>query len=200
MKNFVNKIVTLDNIRQWEERDSVIKETVSQHSFKVSAICVYLLERIGKAKTLNDNWRWSVFCFECTKYAILHDFDESVLGRDISHVVKYNALNGVKIREVLSTFVEHELDRLNLQFIYKDIEPDVKAFVKLCDWLAMLTFICRNKRMGVIDFCKEEYYCREKGEESLANVKSILLNKFEEIEKKDLEFFDNLINEVYGEG
>ena len=42
MKEFVNRIVTLDNIKQWEERDSVIKETVSQHSFKVSAICIYI--------------------------------------------------------------------------------------------------------------------------------------------------------------
>ena len=49
MKQFVNKIVTLDNIKQWAERDSVIKETVSQHSFKVSAICIYLIEQINNS-------------------------------------------------------------------------------------------------------------------------------------------------------
>ena len=46
MKEFLSKIETLDNIRQWEERDSIIKESVSQHSFKVSAVAVYLLKRL----------------------------------------------------------------------------------------------------------------------------------------------------------
>lgn len=39
IQEFVKKIVSLDNVHQWAERDSVIKETVSQHSFKVASFC-----------------------------------------------------------------------------------------------------------------------------------------------------------------
>lgn len=198
MKEYVNKIVTLDNIKQWEERDSVVKETVSQHSFKVSAICVYLLEKIKEGSLVDESWCWNIFAFNSVKYAILHDFDESVLGRDISHVVKYNVCNGEKIREVLHDFVDYEIERMDLQFINDGVNSDVKTFVKLCDWLAMMTFIVRNKRMGVLDFQKEKFYCLEKINESIENVKRIFEHNFGEYEL-NLEFLDNIIKDVYGE-
>lgn len=197
MKEFVNKIVTLDNIKQWAERDSVIKETVSQHSFKVSSICIYLLEKVGK-DSLKEDWRWYVFAYKTVKYATLHDFDESVLGRDISHVVKYNSHNGEEIRKVLNDFVQHELREMNLEFINDDIEPEIKTFVKLCDWLAMLTFIVRNKKMGVTDFNKEEHYCLDKTAEIINVVKFMLEEKFSKYDI-DLKFFNNLITDIYGE-
>lgn len=196
MKQFVNKIVTLDNIKQWAERDSVIKETVSQHSFKVSAICIYLIEQINNSG-LKENMKWNLFALKAIKYAVLHDFDESVLGRDISHVVKYNSHNGEEIRKVLDDFVQHEIREMNLEFINNDIEPDIKTFVKLCDWLAMLTFIVRNKRMGVTDFNKEEHYCLDKTSESINVVKFMLEEKFIQYDI-DLNFFNNLIIDIYG--
>lgn len=198
MKEFINKIVTLDNIKQWEERDSVIKETVSQHSFKVSAICIYLLNKVNRDEILSENWRWNVFALNCVKHAVLHDFDESVLGRDISHVVKYNVRNGEKIRNVLNDFVDYELKRMDLQFINNGVNPDVKTFVKLCDWLSMMTFIVRNKKMGVLDFQKEESYCLDKIGESINVVKFMLEHKFGEYEL-NLDFFNNLIEDIYGD-
>lgn len=191
MKEFVNKIVTLDNIKQWEERDSVIKETVSQHSFKVSAICVYILEDIARKSGLKGDCDWNEFCLKCVEYSILHDFDEAILGRDISHVVKYNRHNGEKIREQLDDFVEYQTKELGLEFLNTSVDSDIKLFVKMCDWFAMLTFIARNEKMGVSSFNNEREYCMDKASESVEVVKFMLDNKFRE-HKLDLSIFNNL--------
>lgn len=196
MENFISKIVSLDNIRQWEERDSVIKESVSQHSFKVSAICVYLLEKINEENLLSENWRWNVFYSKTIKYAILHDFDESVLGRDISHVVKYNSHNGEKIRKVLNDFVNYELSNVNLKFVQEN-DLEVKMFVKLCDWLALLTFIIRNKQMGCLNFLEEEKYCVDNVKENVQLVRNMIEKKFSNY-LLNLDFLNNLISDIYG--
>jgi 5'-deoxynucleotidase YfbR-like HD superfamily hydrolase len=174
MKEFVNKIVSLDNIRQWEERDSVIKESVSQHSFKVSAICVFLLEKIYDFPI-----EFYKFKLECVEYSILHDFDESILGRDISHVVKYNEFNGSDIRETLDEFVEHSLQKLGLDYLFNSFEDrDVKTFCKLCDWIGLYTFISRNEAMGVKTFETEREYCWQNIEIKRIESEKILVNRF----------------------
>lgn len=195
MKEFVNRIVTLDNIRQWEERDSVIKETVSQHSFKVSAICVYVLKNMEKKNDLASDYRWIDFSLKCVEYSVLHDFDEAILGRDISHVIKYNRHNGGKIRRQLNDFVKYQTKELGLEFIDENIDSDVKSFVKMCDWFAMLTFIARNEKMGVSSFQNERSYCMEKASESMEVVKFMLNHKFSDYQL-DLTIFNNLI--IYG--
>lgn len=191
MKEFVNKIVTLDNIKQWEERDSVIKESVSQHSFKVSAMCIYLLEKIADENGLKDNWVWNSFALKCVEYSVLHDFDEAILGRDISHEVKYNRYNGEKIREQINCFVEHKIKELGLEFVNENVDSDVKSFVKMCDWFALLTFIGRNEKMGVFSFQREKDYCLQKAEESIEVVKFMLNRKFNDYQL-NLTFFNNL--------
>lgn len=174
MKEFVNKIVTLDNIKQWEERDSVIKESVSQHSFKVSAICVFLLESVTSTDYYQDK-RYSEFKLKSLEYAILHDFDESVLSRDISHVVKYNNYNGDKVREVLDDYVNHSLKSMGLDKLFNRFKDEkVKLFIKLCDWIALYTFIIRNKDMGVNTFEKEMEYCLANIEEKITQVREML--------------------------
>lgn len=97
LSNFLEHLSKLDNIHQWEERDSIIKESVSQHSFKVGAIAHYLLTAIEKNLLSDDSTAYIKFVefkASCLSYAILHDFDEAIIGRDISHVVKYNSYNG----------------------------------------------------------------------------------------------------------
>lgn len=196
MENFISKIVSLDNIKQWEERDSVIKESVSQHSFKVSAICVYLLEKIASINKMkaDSSYQWLVFANKCMKYAILHDFDESILGRDISHVVKYNSYNGEQIRGILNDFVDNKLKELDLTFVRED-DVDVKVFVKLCDWISMLTFIMRNKNAGSTSFERERAYCQESISKSIETVITMLQNKNYKVER---EIFSNLIESIYG--
>lgn len=163
MKDFLSKIETLDNIRQWEERDSIIKESVSQHSFKVSAVAVYLLKKLEDcAKDSNeiadfyDNYDF--FSSRVLSYAIMHDFDEAILGRDISHKVKYNDYNGDEIRECIDDFVANKSGKFKC-FVEKPSE-EVKLFVKLCDWIALLTFITRNENMGCKTFANEKEYCK----------------------------------------
>lgn len=181
MKQFLLKINSLDRIHQWEERDSVIMESVSQHSFKVSAIAVYLLNEITSSVAFkvqcNDRCRFSDFKYRCLSYAVLHDFDEAIIGRDISHVVKYNSFNGDEIRHALDKFVEHNLTE-KFGFVSEQPDKSVKCFVKLCDWIALLTFIQRNKDMGVKTFDSEQVYCYDNIEKKREEVIKMLKEEF----------------------
>lgn len=199
IKEFVKKIVSLDNVHQWAERDSVVKESVSQHSFKVAAFAIYVFARIeaeNKYVRLNDVY--ILFRSVSVNYAVLHDFDEAILGRDISHVVKYNRHNGDNIRKELDDYVDYEIRRIGLQFINDDISTYVKSFVKMCDWLAMLTFIYRNKAMGVTTFESELEYCRNKVAISVEVVKSFLSKSFEVL---NFDFIEELKQDyIYEQG
>ena len=180
IKEFVKKIVSLDNVHQWAERDSVIKESVSQHSFKVATFAIYVFERIeAENEQLKKSMRYILFRSMVVNYAVLHDFDEAILGRDISHVVKYNRHNGENIRKELDDYVDYEIRHLGLQFINDDITPEVKSFVKMCDWFAMLSFIYRNKAMGVTTFENELLYCRNKVDIAINVVQGFLSKEFE---------------------
>lgn len=196
INEFVKKIVSLDNVHQWAERDSVIKESVSQHSFKVAAFAIYVFERIeAENEQLKKSMKYILFRSMVVNYAVLHDFDEAILGRDISHVVKYNRHNGENIRRELDDYVDFEIRQLGLQFINDDITPEVKSFVKMCDWFAMLSFIHRNKAMGVTTFSSEADYCRNKAAIAMDVVQGFLKKEFE-IEAFKL-FNDIQINYVY---
>lgn len=187
MNHFIEKVESLDNIRQWEERDSVVKESVSQHSFKVASIAYYILNKINNdMKNVSLKANFLAFKFDVLSYAIMHDFDEAILGRDISHTVKYNTHNGSVIRDALNDFVEHEM---NVQFeqVMPDVTDGVKMFVKLCDWIALLTFINRNKKMGCVTFAHEEIYCLESMHKKLQEVNDWLKNEF------GIEKIDNIV-------
>jgi 5'-deoxynucleotidase YfbR-like HD superfamily hydrolase len=160
MKKFIEKIEALDNITQWSERDSIIKETVSQHSFKVAAIANYLLQKIELEIKINDNVKFARFKYNVLAYAIMHDFDEAIFGRDVSHIVKYNKFNGDEVRKAIDDYVEHILET---EFDGLVTQPTmiVKKFVKVCDWIALLTFVQRNQNMGAKTFDNEERYCVE---------------------------------------
>lgn len=178
---FLKKICALDNICQWAERDSAIRESVSQHSFKVSALAVYLLTELeweNSVLALGDGQGWIRFRKDCVEYAVLHDFDEAILGRDISHTVKYNKHNGEEIRQNISNFVAYEMRRLGLTPARLTPAPNVKTFVKTCDWLALLSFIRRNEALGCLSFCEEKKYCQDKIAESFAAVQFILNDTF----------------------
>ena len=183
LSNFLEHLSRLDNIHQWEERDSIIKESVSQHSFKVSAIAHYLLRIIEKEmkellnNDLTAHLKFVEFKANCLSYAILHDFDEAIIGRDISHVVKYNSYNGEKIREAINDFVNHQ-ETLDFQGLISKPTEAVKKFVKVCDWIALNTFCKRNIRMGCISFASEEHYCDEKLREAISSFVKIFSIEF----------------------
>lgn len=183
MKEFLGKIETLDNIRQWEERDSIIKESVSQHSFKVSAVAVYLLKKLYDFVSdcdydiptdFGDNYDF--FSSRVLSYAIMHDFDEAILGRDISHKVKYNDYNGDEIRECIDNFVANKSGKFKC-FVEKPSE-EVKLFVKLCDWIALYAFIVRNENMGCKTFVGEKEYCKTNIEKKHSETVRMLMTYF----------------------
>lgn len=179
MKKFVEKIELLDNVHQWAERDSIIKESVSQHSFKVATIALFILQRIEiNQNSLKTDLKFLKFKTDVLSYAIMHDFDEAIFGRDISHVVKYNSYNGEHIRKAIDEYVEHILET---EFSGLLVKPtyNVKRFVKLCDWLALLTFVTRNQNMGSKTFDSEDIYCREKIVETMNEVEEILSSEFQ---------------------
>ena len=54
----------------------------------------------------------------------------------------------------------------------------VKRFVKLCDWIALLTFCKRNKNMGAKSYDEEEIYCIHKIKEVMNEVQYLFNLEF----------------------
>lgn len=179
VREFMKRIESLDNIRQWEERDSAVHESVSQHSFKVSSLAIFMLRTLEAEAGVELGTDWTEFKYRCIEYATLHDFDEAILTRDISHVVKYNTHNGEAIRNALTEYVEWATEKLGFSFLkLSDVPEEVRVFVKMCDWLALLSFIFRNEQIGDRTMSAEKTYCRNKATLSLEKVRTALETKF----------------------
>ena len=150
-------LARLDNIKQWLEYDRHQQESVSQHSFKVSVFTMSLLDYIWP--TVDDGRHTLAIKYRALKMALLHDFDEAILRRDITHEVKYNDFNGDDIRRVLNKYVDHQmrveldptgegsdiLDTLNENDPYYELCHGV---VKVADWMALLYFLNREIALG----------------------------------------------------
>lgn len=212
----IDKIVTrsylkrLDNIIQWLERDVFNKESVSQHSFKVSVFTRVLLDDV-----FGDSHDFQVerFKLDCVTHAIFHDWDEAIFLRDVSHSIKYNEFNGQDVRNAIDEYVNHEFskefenldeqDRVAYETLRKsivDVDPQVKIVVKVADWLALLFFCRRELALGNKNFEATYKYCKQglfKAANNLANMAFVYYN----INARD---FLNSINKliesnVYGE-
>lgn len=212
----IDKIVTrsylkrLDNIIQWQERDVFNKESVSQHSFKVSVFTRVLLDDVfGDSHDLQIER----FKLDCVTHAIFHDWDEAIFLRDVSHSIKYNEFNGQDVRNAIDEYVNHEFskefenldeqDRVAYETLRKsivDVDPQVKIVVKVADWLALLFFCRRELALGNKNFEATYKYCKQglfKAANNLANMAFVYYN----INARD---FLNSINKliesnVYGE-
>lgn len=163
-------LARLDNIKQWLEYDRHQQESVSQHSFKVSVFTMSLLEYLWPSDTQHaEVW---LFKYQTLKLALMHDFDEAILRRDITHELKYNKYNGGEIRNVLDRFVDRQLteefgDESDVvkMFSKKDKFYDVMhAIVKVADWMALLYFLNRELAIGnrswplnLLPYCKNNY-------------------------------------------
>lgn len=212
----IEKIVTrsylkrLDNIIQWQERDVFNKESVSQHSFKVSVFTRVLLDDVfGDSHDLQVER----FKLDCVTHAILHDWDEAIFLRDVSHSIKYNEFNGQDVRNAIDEYVNYEFskefenldeqDRVAYETLRKsivDVDPKVKIVVKVADWLALLFFCRRELALGNENFTATYKYCRQGLFKAAAN----LANMVAEYYNIDSENFLNSINKliesnVYGE-
>lgn len=218
----LNKIVKgchlkrLDNIIQWQEKDVFKKESVSQHSYKVTIFCRTLLEDIfGSSKNLGKTVL--LFKIDCVDKAMFHDWDESLIRRDISHETKYNNYNGEKIRSLLDDltnklaiedFVEFEEGCDNLTdwkpasiLFYENIVKNsenvlVSRFVKLCDWLALSFYIEREISLGNNGLYEQKKLCGK----NICKTTIILKKELEEqFQASELNFYElNKLIEDYG--
>ena len=151
----------LDNIIQWSEKDVFNKESVSQHSYKVTIFCRVLLEEVfGKNKTRKQR----EFIMSCVDHAMFHDWDEALLLRDISHETKYNPYNGEEIRNSLNNLSKYLGERELTDetpcgsFIFdslNEVDEDVLTLCKFCDWLALAFFIQRELLVGNQNLSKQ---------------------------------------------
>lgn len=162
----------LDNIAQWLERDVFNKESVAQHSFKVAVFTRAILEDIfGHSGHVRNDVKILTFKLECVTHALHHDFDEAIFLRDVSHSVKYNKFNGNEVRQAINHFVEHQFveefksDEIPDSYqMFEDsivnVNQDVKAVVKVADWLALLYYCRRELALGNHNFEETYEYCK----------------------------------------
>ena len=193
----------LDNIIQWSEMDVITRESVSQHSYKVTIFCRVLLEEIFGHKfspVVAD------YVISCVDHAMFHDWYEALLLRDISHETKYNKFNGDKIRaelDALSKFLskkEFETDTLGGQFVYEALnttDSKVLLFCKVCDWMALAFFIKREQSRGNTNLSAQYATVRNGLTKSIDNCKAMLLIEFSNY-KPNVSVFDEVIDSIYG--
>lgn len=146
----------LDNIVQWSEKDVFTRETVSQHSYKVTVFCRVLLQEIfGNLSNYNDEVQ--EFASAAIDHALFHDWDEALLLRDISHETKYNSYNGAEIRQALDNLsgylsvrelTDHTLCGAFIHGALNEQDTDVLLFCKFCDWMALGFFLRRELSLG----------------------------------------------------
>lgn len=193
----------LDNIIQWSEMDVITRESVSQHSYKVTIFCRVLLEEIfgHKFSPVVAN-----YVIGCVDHAMFHDWDEALLLRDISHETKYNEFNGDKIRaelDALSKFLskkEFETDTVGGQFVYDALnttDSKVLLFCKVCDWMALAFFIKREQSRGNTNLSAQYATVRNGLTKSINNCKVMLLIEFSKY-KPNVSVFDEVIESIYG--
>ncbi len=146
----------LDNIIQWSEKDVFTRESVSQHSYKVTIFCRVMLQEIfGDLSECTD--KIQTFAMRCVDHAMFHDWDEALLLRDISHETKYNPYNGEEIRRVLDNLsqylsvrelTDHTFCGSFVHGALNEQDRDVLLFCKFCDWMALAFFIRREMSLG----------------------------------------------------
>lgn len=199
----------LDNIHQWQDRFTFQKESVAQHSYKVSVFAQLLLYYLFEDSNAND-YEALRFRLDCIETALLHDFDEAILLRDLSHETKYNSFNGVKLRDVVNSYVDHQLQEEITGYHVKDsqkeyrffacvtgsMDEEVCKFVKVCDWFALLFFIKEEVRLGNHAFQEREKYCTEKLIDSICFLKQDLQQSATLSNLVNYSFLDELIGFV----
>lgn len=183
----------LDNIKQWSEKDVFKQESVSQHSFKVTVFCRILLEEIFEREIGEAVVK---FKLDCVTLAMLHDMDEALIRRDLSHDTKYNKFNGEDIRASLDSLSHHIAKEEFSEFCAPEaltatstmlldniinVDQDVKIFVKFCDWLAIKFYIERELSLGNKQFESTLEYCKKSMSEVAPKVEEMLKRKFNNI-------------------
>jgi 5'-deoxynucleotidase YfbR-like HD superfamily hydrolase len=199
----------LDNIKQWQDMDVFKEESVSQHSYKVSIFGRVLLEDIFG---YNNDQKVLEFKLACLSAFLFHDWDEALLLRDMSHEVKYNTYNGTQIRKALDDFSHHmavtEFTENNEDGLFSSAcamvidnithqDVVVKKFCKLCDWLALIFYMKRERELGNKSMDDRWTYCKDKFINTADDLESVLGFEFPSV-KLNFSELNNLIESLYG--
>lgn len=196
----------LDNIKQWQEMDVFKEESVSQHSYKVAIFGSILLEDIFG---YNGSYEPKILDFKlsCMNAFLFHDWDEALLLRDMSHEVKYNSFNGSQIRKALDDYSHHmadtefsEIFSPASEMLIKSITNQdvvVKKFCKLCDWLALIFYMKRERELGNKSLDDRWTYCKDNFITTVDELASMLGFEFPNVEL-DFSELNNLIESLYG--
>lgn len=202
----------LDNIKQWQEMDVFKEESVSQHSYKVSIFGRILLEDIFGRNDGPYDLKILNFKLSCMSAVLFHDWDEALLLRDMSHEVKYNSYNGSKIRKALDDYSHHmaltefkENDESGMFSVASCMVIDnityqgavVKKFCKLCDWLALIFYMKRERELGNKSLDDRWNYCKDKFINTADELESMLGFEFPSV-KLNFSELNNLIESLYG--
>ena len=191
-------LARMDNIIQWQERDVHQRESVAQHSYKVTVFTNLLLESLfdGQEETIEI----LRFNNDCINHAMFHAWDEALIRRDLSHVMKYNDYNGDSIRKAVDDLAEHLANQefISSNFVggkrvYDGIFPSDKlihAVVKVADWMALQYFVERELRMGNCMFSRERVYCPKSLLEAIDKMINMLEKRFKVNKKQILEIIE----------
>lgn len=190
----------LDNIDQWQEVDKLNSESVSQHSYKVTIFARVLLEDLfGDISSSDPEIAYQICSFklDVATRALLHDWDETLIRRDLSHVIKYNSFNGDALRKNIDDLAEHLATKEFAQIANSDggltassamminqicypVEA-VQALVKVCDWLAQKFYCRREVAMGNKSFDRNIEYIDCALIKSVDTLESFLKASFPEL-------------------
>ena len=179
IKNFFNSLSLqrIMELKRWNGFETIKEESVGGHSYIVTMLVTVI---VNSMMEVSDN---DAFKYQALNYAIFHDWDEFITG-DVRHPVKYNNDYGEQIRELLKKIIEQgveeqfpndghcPINKLIHESIIVKPRPDVKALVKLADWLSMYLFLDRENRMGNSVNNDALEYCRESTKVAVANLSS----------------------------
>lgn len=200
----------LDNIIQWQEKDVFARESVSQHSFKVSVFTSVILEDIFPTKNSHNvvdeirSKHIAEFKLKCIQSALFHDLDEALLLRDISHETKYNGYNGEQIRNALNALSEHIANKeffdekwgsggSMIYYAMRCKNPVVKSVVKVADWMALIFFVRREQDLGNKTLDSLRPYLIESFKRAVNEMKEQIAKEFGEFDY-ELAPFNELYN------
>lgn len=155
MSNFIQTIIQdsvflgQNNIDRWDRKDTIKNETVGGHVHDVTLMVRALIEEIFPQSAYQIK-------LEILTDAATHDFEE-VFSGDLNHDVKYNLINGERIREVLKEFCDARLkqyfsgDTKSARMFLKSTTEQSKYskhLIKVADWLSMAIFCQKEINMG----------------------------------------------------
>lgn len=169
-------LTRLDNIIQWQDKNVVKRESVSQHSYKVVLFTRLFLQDLFEG--CNDRIHQDIIILS-VDYAMFHDWDEALIFRDLSHDFKYNEFNGEEVRRVVDRYVEYisEKEFGVDSFICKNLKSEailIKKIVKFADWLALNHFIKNEINKQILE--KEKKKCEENAIRTFNEILEILKN------------------------